>query len=266
MFCLFYKHLISAYRDDELSPFMAKMVTGHCARCAGCRAILEQVDSVRDGINRLETLDPPPAAEMRLMEDIASYEREREGIAPHIIVKPSWRKSLPRELVFSRAPAYAFARAAIVALLLLALTVTMLPDRSIAQALDVSGMVLVAPATSGDAWQYLSKNMKIYEGMKFRFTDERDYIDLRFKRSDEVIRIKRAGQGAATDRHIVKLRVRKGTIAVRPAKGESAATFKVHTPTQFVEIRGDTCILKIAKENGVSKVILEEVTPPTAIR
>ena len=258
MFCGIYARFLASYNDRQLPPLFTRMVGRHVSGCAKCRAALGRIGAVDRALGRLPAIDTPPHVDKALMGRIDAYDRERQGTAPHLVYRPAPVKQLSRDLLFNRRPVYAFARLAVVTVLILALTVTMLPDRSIAQAVEISGVVLVAqPGTAN--WQYLTKDMKIYKGMKFRFTGDKDFVDLKVARSDDVIRVQKIPVKDTARQRVIRVKVRKGKVTVMPLERPTSSKFKVYTPTKLVEIEGNTCLVNISKADGETNVVLEEV-------
>lgn len=257
MLCSIINLSLSLYRDGELPKFLASGVKRHLARCPRCSEALQEIDAVAARLEAWKKSDVPEHLPKPVVDKIKEYERERQGEVPQVVYKPA-RSSLSHEIIFNRKPAYAFARAAVAAVLVMALTLTMLPDRSIAQAVEISGAVLVAQPGQ-NSWNGVATNMKIYPGMKFRFTGNKDYIDLRIARSNEVIRLKKVAQKGSEPRRTITLDVRSGGVRVRSLDRTKATKFKVRTPDRVIDIQGDICMVTMVTENGQKRINIEEM-------
>lgn len=252
MICRFIYYLISPYKDGELSSFWKGAVSRHLDHCGRCNRILDELNAADDLLDQWVDEDAPGHLSKAVSAGVDAYERGKAGVAPHIVYKPNPKAPLIHEIIFNRRPAYAFARVAIALILVFALTFTMLPDRSIAQAVEVSGVVLVAKPGQ-DAWRNLSREARIYEGMKVRFTSDTDYIDLRLARSGEVVRVKKVPAKADGARRVIKVHLFEGSIDVHSEKRAAPTRFKVHTPTRIVEVESETCVITASKDgNGTT--------------
>lgn len=258
MRCAIIGALLTRYHDGELPGFLAKAVAGHLEGCLKCRKALEGMDKADGLVREMRDVEVPDGIWDGVASDIGAYERARTKQAPHIILKPAPRMGALSYLIFSnKRPVYAFARGAIALLLVLSLTFAVLPDRSVAQAVEVSGVVLVA-GPGQDNWKSLTRDTRIYEGTKLRFTHDKDFVDLKLAKSDEVIRLKKVPSVSAKTRTI-KVMITKGRIRIRPNRPDKATTFRVWSPARVVEVGGDVCVINVTKGEGGTSVSVEEM-------
>ena len=92
MKCLTAKKWISEYIDGDLDNAKKAKLDAHCARCADCRKLLADLQTISAGAKKLDTLSPPESTWGKIQEQMTSGEQEVLTLAPQ---KQSWFR-LPR--------------------------------------------------------------------------------------------------------------------------------------------------------------------------
>lgn len=92
MKCLTAKKWISEYIDGDLDNAKMAKLDEHCARCADCRKLLADLQTISAGAKELDALSPPESTWGKIQEQMTSGEQEVLTLAPQ---KQSWFR-LPR--------------------------------------------------------------------------------------------------------------------------------------------------------------------------
>ncbi|MCS6842803.1 MAG: MG2 domain-containing protein [Caldilineales bacterium] len=143
------EHLL-AYLDGELSPAEVQSVEAHLARCAACRAALDELQSLQAGLTRTiaaayATTRLAPAAEQRIRSALAAERARQASRGP----QPGWwqalqlgLRSLLRPLTQAAIPAMALF------FVVLTLNASRLPYQAGAQELLVLGQSTFTPGST----------------------------------------------------------------------------------------------------------------------
>jgi predicted anti-sigma-YlaC factor YlaD len=92
MKCLTAKKWISEYIDGDLDATKKTQLDEHCARCADCRKLLEDFQTISRSAKELDTFFPPESTWSKIQEKMTTDEQEILRLAPQ---KQGWF-SLPR--------------------------------------------------------------------------------------------------------------------------------------------------------------------------
>ena len=91
--CTEIREEISSWVDGELDPSRAETVEKHLESCAGCAAFRQDLNSIRDGVEGLEPLDPPEHLWTNLR-----FQLEAEGLIRPKPKESFWAAILPKRL------------------------------------------------------------------------------------------------------------------------------------------------------------------------
>lgn len=91
MSCEDIRERLTAYLDGDLDPDRGTVVRGHLRTCEACRQVSVDEATLRDGLRRLPTVDPPPSLWAGVQARLAEAEvRESQ--------RPAWRRAVSRWL------------------------------------------------------------------------------------------------------------------------------------------------------------------------
>ena len=77
MKCHTVKKKLSAYQDQELRPRKQEEVAGHLAGCGDCRAQYEELELIRQALEKLEEIQPNPWFSRQVVEKIRAPREQR---------------------------------------------------------------------------------------------------------------------------------------------------------------------------------------------
>lgn len=91
--CTDIREEISSWVDGELDPSRVETVEKHLESCAGCAAFRQDLNSIREGVEGLEPLDPPEHLWTNLR-----FQLEAEGLIRSKPKESFWAAILPKRL------------------------------------------------------------------------------------------------------------------------------------------------------------------------
>jgi len=103
---------LTAYLDGELDADRGTVVRGHLRTCEACRDIAEREAVLRDGLRKLEAVDPPASLWANVQAKLADAEVAEAQ-------RPAWRRALARWMRVASLPRLALAGTALAAALVL---------------------------------------------------------------------------------------------------------------------------------------------------